>query len=171
MSSPHAPWYPPPVPPKRKIPVVPVVIGTVVAVVVLCLGGVATLGAVFGPSKATPTTAAAAEATPAEELAAAPSPEPTVEAVTTLPAPTSPPATRPVVKPTTARPRTTVPKPRPTTKKPKPRPTTEEPEPEPEEVYYANCTEARAAGVTPIHRGEPGYSRKLDRDNDGVACE
>lgn len=37
--------------------------------------------------------------------------------------------------------------------------------------YYANCTEARAAGVTPIHRGEPGYEAHLDRDNDGIACE
>jgi hypothetical protein len=39
------------------------------------------------------------------------------------------------------------------------------------DVYYANCTEARAAGVTPIMRGEPGYASKLDRDNDGIACE
>jgi hypothetical protein len=38
-------------------------------------------------------------------------------------------------------------------------------------VTYANCTAARAAGVTPIHRGDPGYSGRLDRDGDGVACE
>lgn len=38
-------------------------------------------------------------------------------------------------------------------------------------VYYANCTAARAAGAAPVMRGEPGYSRKLDRDNDGVGCE
>jgi hypothetical protein len=38
-------------------------------------------------------------------------------------------------------------------------------------VTYANCTAARAAGVTPLHRGEPGYSTKLDRDRDGIACE
>lgn len=38
-------------------------------------------------------------------------------------------------------------------------------------AYYANCTAARAAGVTPLHPGDPGYSRKLDRDGDGVACE
>lgn len=37
--------------------------------------------------------------------------------------------------------------------------------------YYRNCTEARAAGVTPIRRGEPGYAGHLDRDNDGLACE
>ncbi len=38
-------------------------------------------------------------------------------------------------------------------------------------AYYKNCTEARAAGVTPLYEGEPGYSTKLDRDRDGVACE
>ncbi|WP_337110509.1 excalibur calcium-binding domain-containing protein, partial [Prescottella equi] len=38
-------------------------------------------------------------------------------------------------------------------------------------VSYANCAAARAAGAAPILRGEPGYSSKLDRDNDGVACE
>ena len=38
-------------------------------------------------------------------------------------------------------------------------------------VYYANCTAARAAGAAPIMRGQPGYASKLDRDNDGVACE
>ena len=39
------------------------------------------------------------------------------------------------------------------------------------DVYYANCTAVRAAGADPIYAGEPGYSRKLDRDGDGVACE
>jgi hypothetical protein len=38
-------------------------------------------------------------------------------------------------------------------------------------VSYANCAAVRAAGAAPIHRGEPGYSRKLDRDGDGIACE
>jgi hypothetical protein len=38
-------------------------------------------------------------------------------------------------------------------------------------VYYANCTEARAAGVAPLHTGDPGYRSGLDRDHDGVACE
>lgn len=36
---------------------------------------------------------------------------------------------------------------------------------------YANCSEARAAGAAPLYAGQPGYSRKLDRDGDGVACE
>ncbi|EYT54882.1 hypothetical protein H490_0108410 [Leucobacter sp. UCD-THU] len=38
-------------------------------------------------------------------------------------------------------------------------------------AYYANCTEVRAAGAAPLYSGSPGYSRKLDRDGDGVACE
>jgi competence protein ComEC len=38
-------------------------------------------------------------------------------------------------------------------------------------VVYKNCTEVRAAGKAPIKRGDPGYSSKLDRDNDGVGCE
>ncbi|MBU8714098.1 excalibur calcium-binding domain-containing protein [Brevibacillus parabrevis] len=40
-----------------------------------------------------------------------------------------------------------------------------------QEVYYANCSEAKAAGAAPLYRGEPGYRAKLDRDKDGVACE
>ena len=38
-------------------------------------------------------------------------------------------------------------------------------------TYYANCSAARAAGAAPVMRGDPGYSPKLDRDNDGVGCE
>lgn len=67
------------------------------------------------------------------------------------------------------------PRPKPT---PTPAPTFEpEPEPEPSEeegpadVYYKNCAAARAAGAAPVHRGDPGYGRHLDRDGDGVACE
>ena len=36
---------------------------------------------------------------------------------------------------------------------------------------FANCSEARAAGAAPVRSGDPGYSRKLDRDGDGVGCE
>jgi len=36
---------------------------------------------------------------------------------------------------------------------------------------YANCDEARAAGVAPLHRGADGYSTDLDRDGDGIACD
>ena len=50
----------------------------------------------------------------------------------------------------------------------------QEPQSEPEEparTYYANCTEAKAAGAAPLYRGDPGYRAKLDRDHDGIACE
>jgi hypothetical protein len=33
-------------------------------------------------------------------------------------------------------------------------------------VYYKNCTTVREAGAVPIHRGEPGYAKHLDRDCD-----
>ncbi|ATY32980.1 hypothetical protein CVN68_14255 [Sphingomonas psychrotolerans] len=38
-------------------------------------------------------------------------------------------------------------------------------------VFYARCDEARAAGVAPMRRGEPGYREDLDGDSDGLACE
>jgi hypothetical protein len=41
----------------------------------------------------------------------------------------------------------------------------------PSSVFYGSCAEVRAAGAAPIYAGEPGYSTKLDRDKDGVACE
>ena len=40
-----------------------------------------------------------------------------------------------------------------------------------QDVYYQNCTAARAAGAAPIYQGQPGYRSQLDRDHDGVACE
>ncbi|MDR0481830.1 MAG: Ltp family lipoprotein [Cellulomonadaceae bacterium] len=36
---------------------------------------------------------------------------------------------------------------------------------------FKNCTEARNAGAAPVYRGDPGYSKNLDRDGDGVGCE
>ena len=38
-------------------------------------------------------------------------------------------------------------------------------------VHYKNCTAVRAAGKAPLHRGDPGYAPRLDRDGDGIACE
>jgi Excalibur calcium-binding domain len=38
-------------------------------------------------------------------------------------------------------------------------------------TYYAGCNEARAAGVAPIYRRQPGYREGMDGDNDGIACE
>ena len=65
-----------------------------------------------------------------------------------------------------------------TTEAPPPPPVTDAPRPAataapsaPSGATYANCSEAKAAGAAPLSRGEPGYSSKLDRDGDGVACE
>lgn len=38
-------------------------------------------------------------------------------------------------------------------------------------AYYPNCAAARAASAAPVRVGDPGYSRRLDRDGDGVGCE
>ncbi|GEB65055.1 hypothetical protein SAT01_25030 [Sinomonas atrocyanea] len=54
---------------------------------------------------------------------------------------------------------------------PAPAPAPVVPAPAPASVYYANCAAARAAGAAPLYAGQPGYSTKLDRDRDGVACE
>ena len=42
---------------------------------------------------------------------------------------------------------------------------------QPAAVAYANCADVEAAGKAPLHRGDPGYSAKLDRDGDGTACD
>lgn len=36
---------------------------------------------------------------------------------------------------------------------------------------FVNCTDAFDNGVFNILRSDPSYERKLDRDNDGIACE
>ncbi|WP_235900697.1 GmrSD restriction endonuclease domain-containing protein [Lolliginicoccus suaedae] len=41
----------------------------------------------------------------------------------------------------------------------------------PASVYYSSCSAVKAAGAAPIRIGDAGYSRKLDRDGDGIACE
>ena len=40
-----------------------------------------------------------------------------------------------------------------------------------ENIHFSSCKEAWANGYSDLHEGEPGYSAKLDRDHDGVACE
>lgn len=40
-----------------------------------------------------------------------------------------------------------------------------------DDFVYPNCTAVREAGAAPLHRGDPGWQDKLDRDGDGVACE
>jgi hypothetical protein len=85
-----------------------------------------------------------------------------ITSTTAKPATTS--TTAKAVTSTTAKPATT------TTRPPTPT-TTEAPTATTAAVYYANCDAARAAGVTPIYKGQPGYRSGLDRDGDGIACD
>lgn len=49
------------------------------------------------------------------------------------------------------------------------KPTTRAAEPRP--VSYANCTELRDDYPNGVRRGHPAYESKMDRDDDGRACE
>lgn len=87
----------------------------------------------------------------ATSMVAVPTAEPT-------PSPSSAPPRPPAVRKPPAVPKTT-------------KPPAPPPEDESDDIYYANCTEARNAGAAPLHRGDPGYRKGLDRDGDGTACE
>jgi endonuclease YncB( thermonuclease family) len=41
----------------------------------------------------------------------------------------------------------------------------------PPEIVYRDCAAATRAGAAPLYAGDPGWSRELDGDGDGVACE
>lgn len=49
------------------------------------------------------------------------------------------------------------------------------PWPAPETIRHLlaapNCAAARAVGLAPAYRGDPGYWSRHDADNDGIACE
>ncbi|MBV1799404.1 excalibur calcium-binding domain-containing protein [Siccirubricoccus sp. G192] len=38
-------------------------------------------------------------------------------------------------------------------------------------LAFRNCDAARAAGLAPAKRGQPGYWKHLDADGDGISCE
>jgi Protein of unknown function (DUF1524)/Excalibur calcium-binding domain len=50
-------------------------------------------------------------------------------------------------------------------------PRTAQPAPQPAPATVPPAGTTYAAGAAPIMRGQPGYSSKLDRDGDGIACE
>lgn len=83
------------------------------------------------------------------------------------PAQLVPPQPRPQVtpQPNRVQPQAT---PQPNRAQPQPAP---QPTPPPIDVSFKNCQQVRAAGRAPIHAGQPGYGRHLDRDGDGIACE
>ena len=86
----------------------------------------------------------------------------TIDGPTPVPTttPQAPPPTTDAPAPTTTTVNRTTP--------PPPAPTSEQHD---DAVSYKNCDAVRAAGKAPLLRGQPGYSSKLDRDGDGVACE
>jgi outer membrane biosynthesis protein TonB len=104
----------------------------------------------------TTTTTTTAVAPPSEIVVAAAVP------VVDSPAPAPKPAPKAAPKP--------APKPQPLVAAPAPAPK-KAPAPKASSSGYANCAAARAAGAAPLYAGQPGYSSKLDRDGDGVACE
>lgn len=147
------------------------------ATIMFCFGGLLTIGLIVGPPDE-PAASKTADSAARQPLLAAPVSSPTVAppAVNTTSSPPASP-TRATEPTTPAATRTATRKPAPATTRPKPKPTTKKPRPkpsptrdEPEQVYYKNCAAVRAAGAAPIHRGDPGYARHLDRDNDGVGC-
>jgi hypothetical protein len=119
--------------------------------------------AIFGVVFANPTTVAQAPNPPARE---APAPEPAIQP-----------------RPPTGRgsPVEQAPDPTRTSVDPAPRKTTTAAKPPSgaagdaattsSTVYYQNCNKARRAGALPLHSGEPGYSTKLDKDGNGIACD
>ncbi|CAI3798219.1 excalibur calcium-binding domain-containing protein [Pseudarthrobacter sp. MM222] len=53
-------------------------------------------------------------------------------------------------------------------KKPKATKTTAAPEPT---LRYTSCNDVWAGGQGPFREGEPDYTKQLDPDGDGIACE
>ncbi len=149
--------------------------------------GLLALGAVVGEEQPTPDSSSVVTTTTTSAVPTTTTAQPTT--TTTLRATTSAPTTTsetPAPVPVVPRIETTAsttteytPPPAPAYTPPPatrdtPPPTTEyTPPPAPPEpsVSYSNCAEARAAGAAPLYRGEPGYSTRMDRDGDGVACE
>lgn len=183
MTNEPRPWQQPTQPypqqPAKKNNTVAVVAFGAIALSLIVCGGVF-VGQIFTGTPEPKTTTAAPK-----NLAALPTAEAVQEPVETVPTVAAPtttavltsatPSPTPSLKPTPAR-TSSKPTVRPTTKKPKPRATTKKPKPRkttkaPTSVYYKNCTAVRNAGADPIHRGDPGYGRHLDRDGDGVGCE
>jgi Excalibur calcium-binding domain len=132
----------------------------------------AALGLIFGVALALHSDGdadrAGATATTTTTVTTVPPTTAPVTAPPTTPAPTTT-TTRPATT-TTAAPTTTTP---PTTSRPTdpPRPTPPSTEPGPDGPSFRNCFEAFRAGAIPLLAGDPGYSRRLDDDGDGVACE
>jgi Excalibur calcium-binding domain len=130
------------------------------------------LGLIFGAALAVrpegPTDQAAAVG-PTTTTTAARAAVPATSAPTTTTVPALPPPT--VVRTTTTAPPTTVPATTAPPTTPATAPPSTPPTTRPGEPQYRTCLDALMAGALPLRRGDPGYSRHLDDDNDGTACE
>lgn len=135
-------------------------------------------------SPSPPTSTTAGDRTPLSTPASTPAPQQSSPAITPPPAlaptPELAPAPAPARTATPAPARTAVPVPAPAAAPPNagsPTRSTDSSTESPSagstggSPYYANCAAARAAGVAPLHKGDPGYRSGLDRDGDGTACE
>jgi Excalibur calcium-binding domain len=112
----------------------------------------ATTTSTVAPTTAAPTTAAPTTATTTLPPATTTTRVPRTT-TSAPPAPTAPPATDAPAGPP-----------------PSPPPSTTGPDEGPRRPYR-DCMEAWLARALPLYAGEPGYSRELDRDGDGEACE
>jgi hypothetical protein len=177
----------PPTRPRRGRLLRKIVKRTLLTLVALFVGLIV-LGVVLQATGAVPaaaTTGAPAPAAPIAPAAAVPPAVPAPAVVAPAPVVEPPPAVAPPVAPPVAvaplparqapvAPRAVVPAP--PVKAVAPQPVVKAPAKAaapaaPKATSYANCTAVRNAGAAPIHRGDPGYSAKLDRDGDGIGCE
>jgi hypothetical protein len=146
---PQEPWLLPTAPQqivsRRRVRPWHVVVGSVLALALLCCGGVTLVKSFTGGGKSNAAAPVFKSPAPAEE--------PTTSPATTSATPSATPTPRPATTPTTAKP-TTKPKPttaKPTTTKPKPKPTTAKPTttpPLPVVRAGAFCSPEGAFGVT-----------------------
>lgn len=116
------------------------------------------------------TTVAHAHATTTTTTEATTTSAPTTSAPTTTTVPPAPPTRLPRTATTAPAPPTTAPPATDAPTGPPPPPATTERDEESRRPYR-DCLEVWLARDLPLYSGEPGYSRSLDRDGDGEACE
>ena len=149
--------------PKDKQKVVGIVVGSVLLILILVASCSASSETSFTPHTAMAVDASATTEVPqAAGIYDSPDPVPskTSKAPRAKPFPTHKVTPKPTRKPTPTH--RVTPKP---TVKPKPKPTT------PSHKNYANCTALRKDFPNGVPEGHWAYTDKMDRDNDGRACE
>ncbi|MFD4180203.1 excalibur calcium-binding domain-containing protein [Rhodococcus sp. NPDC058514] len=165
--------------PRKRSKTVPLLVAGAAAVGLLAIGAGVMGSSASEPASSTttsrtvPTTTAARQTmtapatttvrTPAASAPVKPVPLAELPATTyDLPAPVTAPAPAYVPAPPSEQ------VPAPPTAITKPQPLVEAPSPS---GKFSSCDDAIAAGAAPMYKGDPGYSPKLDRDKDGIACD